>query len=224
MHNIVIFDLDETLTKKGTWGRFVTGTLKGRPWKWAPFILTSAFRQVLYMLKLAPREHVKESMMRRTISGRHKDELKELAEEFAKNEVENGLRNRALEVLNAHKQAGDRILIASAAVDLIVEPIAKRLGIDEIVCTHMAYTPAGRLSRKIGGMNCYGKNKCLMVQDYLAQDPHFDRAKAQITVYSDSSSDLPLFEWADKAICVNPSPRLAKIAKSRKLEVQDWDR
>ena len=221
---IAIFDLDETLTKKGTWGRFVVGTLKGKPLKWIPFLTTSVFSQALYMLRFGPREHVKENMMRWTLSGRTRAELEKLASDFADYEANEGLRDRSKPMIEKHRAAGDRIIIASAAVDLIVDPIAERLDIAERVCTKMAYNTDDRLSRKLGGMNCYGEGKLIMVREYLEQDPDFDRAGAHITMYSDSRSDLDIMQWADVGIAVNPSPRLAKIAPEHGFEIQDWDK
>lgn len=221
---IAIFDLDETLTKEGTWGRFVTGTLKGQPLKWIPFLATSLFSQALYMMRIGPREHVKENMMRWTLSGRTRTELEKLASDFANYETGEGLRLRSKSMIEKHRAEGDRIIIASAAVDLIVDPIAERLNIAECVCTKMAYTDDDRLAGKLGGMNCYGKNKLLMVKQYLAQDPAFERANVHITMYSDSRSDLAIMAWADVGIAVNPSPRLAKIAPEHGFEIQDWDK
>lgn len=220
---IAIFDLDETLTKKGTWGRFVVGTLRGKPLKWIPFFVSTVFSQALYMLKFGPREHVKENMMRWTLSGRTRTELEKCASDFADYEAGDGLRLRAKAMIEKHRAAGDRIIIASAAVDLIVDPIADRLDITERVCTKMAYTADNRLARKLGGMNCYGEDKLLMVRQHLEQDPDFDRANAHITMYSDSRSDLAIMRWADVGIAVNPSPRLAAVTEQYGFEVQDWD-
>ena len=130
---------------------------------------------------------------------------------------------RAKSMIEKHRAAGDRIIIASAAVDLIVDPIAERLDITECVCTKMAYNSDDRLSRKLGGMNCYGAGKLTMVREYLEQDPKFDRAHTHITMYSDSRSDLDIMRWADVGIAVNPSPRLAAVAEQNGFEIQDWD-
>ncbi len=221
---IAIFDLDETLTKKGTWGRFVTGTLRGKPLKWIPFLATSIVSQIIYMLRLGPREHVKENMMRWTLSGRTRVELEKQAADFADYEANAGLRLRSKSMIEQHRAAGDRIIIASAAVDLIVDPIADRLDIAEMVCTKMAYNADDRLARKLGGMNCYGKNKLLMVREHLERDEKFDRSKSHITMYSDSRSDLAIMDWADVGIAVNPSPRLAKVVEQYGFEVQNWDK
>jgi HAD superfamily hydrolase (TIGR01490 family) len=220
---IAIFDLDETLTKKGTWGRFVTGAIRHQPLKWIPFFISSVFSQILYMLGKGPREHVKETMMRWTIAGRSRADLEKSAETFADNEIAQGLRLRSNRVLEKHRAAGDRIIIASAAVDLIVHPIAERLKIAETVCTKTAFDDQDRLAKKLDGMNCYGQGKLRLVKEYLAKDPKFDRGHVHITMYTDSRSDLDIMHWADVGIAVNPSPRLARVVDEYGFEVQNWD-
>lgn len=220
---IAIFDLDETLTQKGTWGRFVTQAIRRQPHIWIPFFLSSVFSQALYMMGMGPREHVKETMMRWTIAGRPRADLERAAQQFADNEVKVGLRKNALNVIEKHRQSGDRILIASAAVDLIVHPIAAKLDIAEIVCTATAFDDQDRLAKKLGGTNCYGPGKLKLVKEYLQQDVSFNREDVHITMYSDSRSDLDILNWADVGIAVNPSARLAKCAEGNGFNVQDWD-
>ncbi len=221
--NIAIFDLDETLTQKGTWGRFVVSSIRGKPLKYIPFIVQTIFSQMLYVVGVGPREHVKEAMMRRTLSGRSRVELEAMAEKFAQFEAYDGMRSKAKSMIERHRKAGDRIIIASAAVDLIVDPIARHLGVDEVVCTKMAYTEEGVLAKKLGGPNCYGAGKLTMVKEYLAQDDHYRRDEAHITMYSDSKSDLDILRWADVGIAVHPSPRLLKYVDQYGFEVQMWD-
>lgn len=220
---IAIFDLDETLTKKGTWGRFVMGVVRGQPLKWLPFFFSTIFSQARYMLGLGPRERVKENMMRWTISGQSRSDLEKMAQAFADNEIATGLRNNALKVLEKHRDAGDRLIIASAAVDLVIFPIADHLKIFERVCTKTAFDKNDKLTRRLGGTNCYGPNKLELVKEFLEEDPNFDRDKVHITMYSDSSSDLAILQWADVGVAVNPSPKLAKCVEEYGFEVQDWD-
>ena len=220
---IAIFDLDETLTQKGTWGRFVTGAVRGQPLKWLPFFVSTVFSQARYMIGMGPRERVKENMMRWTISGRSRSDLEVLAQKFADNEVKNGLRKHALTVLEKHRASGDRIIIASAAVDLVVSPIAELLNIADRVCTKTAFDENDKLAKRLGGTNCYGKGKLKLVKDFLQSDPKFDRDQVHITMYSDSRSDLAILQWADVGVAVNPSPRLARCVEEYGFEVQDWD-
>lgn len=220
---IVIFDLDETLTQKGTWGRFVVGTIRQKPLKWVPFGVCTIFAQIRYLLGHVPRAHVKETMMCCTLSGHSRAEVEALAEAFAQNEVTHGLRPKALGVLEGHRKDGARILLASAAVDLIAEPIAKKLGIREVICTKIAYCSSGYVMKTLGSTNCYGEGKLLMVRKYLNADSTFDRDDTHITMYSDSCSDLAIMNWADKGVAVHPSARLAKCVEEHGFEVQMWD-
>ena len=169
-----------------------------------------------------PRERVKEKMMGWTIAGRSRESLLAAANAFADAEVDHGLRAQSLAKIAAHRQAGDRIIIASAAVDLIVHQIAQRLGITETVCTATAFED-GKLAKKLGGPNCYGPGKLKMVQEYLSLNSGFERRDSHITMYTDSRSDLAILRWADVGIAVNPSPKLCKAAPEYGFEIQDWD-
>ena len=220
---IVIFDLDHTLTQKGTWGRFVSGSLRGQWHLWIPFICLSIAAQMKYRLGFGPREQVKETMMRWTLAGRSQKDLQARALDFARQEVDHGLRRRSKEILGWHQGRGDRVLIASAAVDLIVEPICGLLNIEEWVCTQTSYDKSGILKPKIKGRNCYGAGKLHMVKAYLDRNSGFTRGRVHITMYSDGYSDLDILRWADIGIAVNPSRKLAKIAPRYGFEVQNWD-
>ena len=129
MTNIAIFDLDYTLTKRGTWGRFVIKSVRFKPWLWGPLLFASAWAQWRYKQGKIARIRVKQSMMRWSIAGKTHSEIELLAQNFADNELKTGLRPGALLALEAHRAKGDEIIIASAAVDIIVAAIAKGLGI-----------------------------------------------------------------------------------------------
>lgn len=220
---IAIFDLDRTLTRKGTWGRFVTGAIKGKPHKWLPFLFGTAWMQLRYRLGRCPRVDVKLAMLRHSVAGLPVDKLAARAERFAEREVPDGLRAQALGKIAKHRTNGDRIIIASAAADFILHPIAARLGIDEIVCTRHAITEDGRLSRSLRSPNCYGVGKLDMVKAYLESSPKFDRNSHLITVYSDSSSDIPIMDWANHGVAVNPSAKLLRKAADKGYIVEDWN-
>src|SRR3989344_2232791 len=79
----------------------------------------------------------------------------------------------------------------------------------------------GHLVPAITGTNCYGADKCAMVQAFLAR-AGIDRDAAHIRFFSDHASDLPLFALCDEPVAVNPSPRLAAIAAARGWPVLDW--
>jgi phosphoserine phosphatase len=43
-----------------------------------------------------------------------------------------------------------------------------------------------------------------------------------VIAYSDHHADLPLLHWADKAVAVNPTRRLAATAGIEGIAIEDW--
>ena len=219
--NLAIFDLDHTLTKKGTWSRFVLTTVKTRPHLWLPIIFAMAKNQWLYKRGRAPRCGVKKAMMRLTMVGWPKEKVEAYAARFADNEFANGLRPGALEALAKHRAAGDTLMVASAAVDAVVRPICDRLGIAHYVATDMSYHD-GKLAPEFSSENCYGPEKLVRVKAYLTQNPQLKQNHTKITMYSDSHSDLDVLLWADIGVAVDPSKRLKTLANQHGIEVVNW--
>jgi len=146
-----------------------------------------------------------------------------LARQFAEKELISGIRPGALAQIKKHQDAGDQIIIASAGADIIVEAIAARLGIDHVVCTKLAWRN-GVCERDFGSSNCYGRGKLEMLQKRLETFDDFRREAVHLTMYSDSYSDLPCFEYADVGIAVNADMKLRHAAKIYSLETVDWSK
>jgi len=192
MKRYAVFDLDETITTRGTWGRFVSLVVKDRPLKLARLWIRAGIAQLVYKTGSSERISVKRGMLRGTLSGLTREHLEELAEKFAQDEVKSGLRPGAVRQIEFHKAAGDRIIIASAGADLIVNAIAKRLGIEHVVCTKLAWVN-GKCAREFGSQNCYAEGKLDMLTKRLETFDDFRRETSHIIMYSDSYSDLPSF-------------------------------
>ena len=221
MSEIAIFDLDYTLTKRGTWGRFVLKNIRSRPLKWGPFALAVIGAQIRYLQGKAPRVSVKQEMMRWSMVGSHKDDLRKMADEFADIEIERGLRPGALDALERHRDAGHTIIIASAAVCVIVEAIAQRLGIVHFVATEMKWEN-DRLALNFATKNCYGAEKLTRVKQLFNQNPDLKQSDTIITMYSDSYSDLEILRFSDKGVAVNADRKLKVAAKGENFEIVDW--
>ncbi len=225
MHRFAVFDLDETITTHGTWGRFVSQSVKGRPLKLIGLWARAGIGQILY--KFGPKERisVKRGMLRWSLSGQSRVKLEDLAERFADEEIKSGLRPGAVRQIERHRAAGDHILIASAGADLVVEAIAKRLGIDTVISTKLAWEGEGDsqvCARDFGSENCYGPGKLDRLRKCLETFDDFQRSAAHITVYSDSHSDLPVMKYADKGVSVNGDSKLQKAAELYGFEIVDW--
>jgi HAD superfamily hydrolase (TIGR01490 family) len=220
--SLVIFDLDYTLTRRGTWGRFVWMNVKSRPHIWLPLLFKAGWSQWRYKRGKIARIKVKEAMMRRTMVGMSRTELRVRAEKFAEAEVPHRLKPGAIKALDIHRANGDIIIIASAAVDIIVRPIAARLGINHFVATDMAWDDRGRLKPSFASENCYGAAKLSRVKDLISN--HTELAKPNHTIaYSDSIADLPLLEFSHTGVAVDPKEKFVRaISKRPNIHVERW--
>lgn len=214
MAGTAIFDLDRTLTRQPTWTRFLIFANASRPAFWARVPLLAA-HGIARKLGLKSRDSVKIHAFK-TLAWANGPQLDALAGAFAARELESGLRARARDVIEAHRQARDRIVLATAAVDFVAERIAQGLGFDQVICTRVERAEAGARAPRLAGANCYGAQKLARVKNEL-------KGGRPVTVYTDHVSDLVLMEWADKAVAVNPSSGLARAARERGFEIADWD-
>ncbi|MBC6404045.1 MAG: HAD-IB family hydrolase [Hyphomonadaceae bacterium] len=218
---LVIFDLDYTLTKRGTWGRFMWMCLKPYPHKWMRFLAAVFIAQWRYRRGQMPRVHVKETMIRHAIKGWSQARLECLAENFTAAEVPHKLRPGGFSALKVHQNRGDRILIASAAADILVNPIAKRLGVADFVATDVAWSSDSKLETRFASGNCYGKEKLYRVMAWM-ESKGLDKENLHITTYSDSHADIPLFEFSDLVVAVAPSRKLKVHTQAQSWQIVDW--
>jgi len=156
---LAVFDLDYTLTRRGTWGRFIWQWVKFRPHVWLPLLLTAGWTQLVYKCGLRPREDVKLSMMRWAMKNAPYDLVKRRGYDFAQKDVRSGLRPGAIKAIEFHKSRNDKLIIISAAVDVIAKPIGEILGFDYVLSTEMEADNCNILKLNFKTPNCYGEEK-----------------------------------------------------------------
>ncbi|MEM9547889.1 MAG: HAD-IB family hydrolase [Bacteroidota bacterium] len=120
--------------------------------------------------------------------------------------------SRAL--VDAHLAMGHTVAIISAATPYQVNPIARDLGIDHIMCTRME-VKEGKFTGAIIEPACWGEGKAKAALD-LAERFKLDLSKSHF--YTDSAEDLPLLEIVGHPHPINPDEELSKVAYDN-----DWD-
>lgn len=96
-------------------------------------------------------------------------------------------------------------MILSSSPDLLVAPIAKRLGVNEWKATNYAVDEQHCFSHVAEVLQ--GEGKADYVTNLLKQ---YDLEKSALTAYSDSHLDLPFLQLAGKVVAVNPTKKLRK--------------
>ena len=216
-----VFDLDRTLTIVPTYTPFLLfAACSLAPWRLLllPLLLPAA---LLYAMSALPRGRMKGAMHRLALGAAlPRRKAARVAGRFARYLVACGLYAEGIALVEAERNAGRRVILATAAPHLYASPIAHRLGIDDVVATPSRWRD-GCLIAANDTPNCFGVEKMLRVEAFLEQTG-IARDDAHIRFYSDHDSDLPTFEYADEAIAVNPSTRLRAIAAQRGWRVLDW--
>ena len=113
-----------------------------------------------------------------------------------------------------HKNQGHRVVIISASITEMVKPVAAHLDLgQDFICTRLARLN-DRYTGQLDGSLCYGPGKVHCANEWAAQN-NIDLTQTTSYFYTDSSSDLPLLELVTHPVAVNPSRKLAKLARAR---------
>lgn len=218
-----VFDLDRTLTILPTYTPFLWFTMRSRaPWRLLLLPLLAPVA-LLHALKLIQRCRMKQAMHWVALGGALPErEVARFADRFARHLVARGLHAEGVALIETERKAGRRIVLATAAPHFYTAALARRLGIADVVATASSWRD-GHLTPEIVSANCYGADKRLLVEGFMARSG-IARDAAHVRFYSDHVSDLPMFEFADEAIVVNPSAKMRALATARGWPVLDWRR
>ena len=110
--------------------------------------------------------------------------------------------------LKGHAAQGAQVYIASSVIEPMIEPFAKRIGV-QTIGTPVAYVDG---TVRVAG-------------DLVAQERKIEQVLSRLRVerldfaYGDTSQDVPLLEHADHPVAVYPDEKLKTIALARGWEI-----
>ena len=114
-------------------------------------------------------------------------------------------------LVQAHRRKGHTIAIVSSATRYQIDPLARDLGIEHVLCTQLE-VKNGKFTGRVLEPTCYGEGKAIAARELgAAHGIDFEESY----FYTDSDEDLPLLEIVGKPRPTNPSSRLAEIAAKR---------
>tara|TARA_B100000401_G_scaffold366492_1_gene264716 strand:+ start:441 stop:1091 length:651 start_codon:yes stop_codon:yes gene_type:complete len=203
--NLVLFDLDDTLLSGDTEGEWVkymlnSGMIQDDSFLERMSIFTQNYRNGILNIfdysnfLLGPLHGIEETSMR--------DRFKEFSKEVV------GRLSDATTDHLLNKHASDKCLITSGTLSFLVKEISNELGIDDYFGTE-AEVKDGSYTGKVFGHPNFSEEKVRRIKGWIA-----DQSFELIYAYSDSIHDLPLLEFSDCPIAVNPDDRLLEIAQS----------
>jgi phosphatidylglycerophosphatase C len=213
--SIALFDLDGTLTYQDTLFHFLTGYLARRPGR---ALRALAIVPALFAFALGGRDRgrLKSRVIRAVMGGLPRAEVDAYAERFVATLKPRGrFRPGALSTLEAHRAAGDRLVLLSASPDLYVPLVGRLLGFERSVCTEVRWRD-GRLDGSLATENRRGEEKVRCLERLRAEFPG-----AAVIAYGNSGSDLPHLARADRGVLVNAGASARQRAAGLGVGIDD---
>ena len=122
-------------------------------------------------------------------------------------------------LLAEHRRAGHLLVLATTTPDVLIRPLARRLGFDEVIATRYAWRDGAYTGALEGGF-VWGPGKLAAVRRWAANESVELRGSF---AYSDSVYDLPLLSAVGNPAAANPDPTLHAIALLRRWPVLHLD-
>ena len=210
---VVIFDLDRTITKYGTYTPFlIFYALRHNPLR----LLLSPVVVLLMMacqLKLLGRKQLK-SIMFGLLAGRPaKQDLETASTLFVEHTLEHYVYADALNTIRYWKNKGAHLILATASYDWLADVFARHLRFDQVVATR-SIEKDGHIIPGVDGENCYGTDKLGMVSAAAGSLKTLQLSGREIWFYTDHHTDICLLEQCTHPVAVNPTGRLADWANA----------
>jgi HAD superfamily hydrolase (TIGR01490 family) len=143
-----------------------------------------------------------------------------LLDEGFRDHVRPNIYREGIDRMEAHRRAGDRVVLLSASSAWLLERFSEVTPIDGLVAFRQ-HVKDGLFVNDWDRPIPYGANKRILAEAYAARE---GVALAACAFYSDSTSDQPLLEVVGRPVAVNPDPRLRWTARRRGWPVEDWTR
>ena len=204
------FDLDGTLVEGYTARFFLEARLRSRQ-VGASEIVRTARLGTSALLGRADFEALLDASAKAT-AHRTDKEVREMADRIFTERTAPRVVAGARQLVEAHRERGHTIVLASSATNYQAEPVARALDIDHVICNHMVVDGDGVLTGEVARPVIWGEGKATAIRD-LAHELELDLATSYF--YADGAEDEALMPLVGHPRPVNPQPRLAAVAARR---------
>jgi len=155
----------------------------------------------------------------RSYQGQSEDRLVVLAEELFEDVIKPNIYPRAKDLIEESKRAGVRQVLVSGALDFTMKPLAKYLGVDDLIANQLEFVDhvaTGKLKKPFVA----GATKADIMRAYAKKH---DVDLGESWAYTDSYSDYPMLAVVGHPTACNPDLRLRSVARSYDWPVLDLD-
>lgn len=220
MIRVAAFDLDGTILDGESPLKLTTSLLRHRelplPNAFFMGIWGIRYRLRLPLVESTPRELLFSALTEPTV-----EEVDAEIMDVFDRRIRKRIRPGAKREIERCRAEGMKLVLASASFKPITTTIVEELGLDLQVSTIMEERDGHYTGKVLGAPVQGGEKLRLLIQ--LCNDNFGAGNWVLERAYSDHYSDIPMLEYAEEAIVVDPDKKLKRVAKGRGWKIEDWD-
>jgi HAD superfamily hydrolase (TIGR01490 family) len=174
--------------------------------------LQAGVAQIAYTLRGADDASIERSYaaVEVLVKGWDVAQLTRVVEEELETRLRPTVFREALDRVDMHHRAGQRVYAVSATMSQVIDPLARMLELDGYIATEMEQDDEGKLTGKVAKA-CHGEVKAERVREFAAANG-IDLGAS--SAYSDSISDEHMLRAVGRPYAVNPDRELRKLAET----------
>jgi len=211
--NLALFDLDHTLIPLDSdyeWGQFLVriGAVDAEDFARR----NAAFYAQYEAGTLDPVEYLEFALG--TLARFPRRQLDAWHEQFMREVIRPALHQSALDLVKRHQDEGDLVAIITATNRFVTEPIARALGVANLIAAEPELDSQGEITGKLRGIPTSGPGKVTHANNWLADQGKSLRDFGRSYFYSDSQNDIPLLSAVAHPVATTPNALLKAHAQS----------
>ena len=146
------------------------------------------------------------------LAGRLLDDLEEIGERLFVQRIESRIYPEMRELVRAHVARGHTVVLSSSALTIQVNPVARFLGITNMLTNKFETNEDGMLTGAVQKPILWGPGKAAAVQRFAAEH---DIDLKDSYFYADGDEDVALMYLVGNPRPTNPEGKMAAVAKRR---------
>lgn len=148
----------------------------------------------------------------KAMRGRSLSDLDEMGERLFRQKIEAKIYPEMRDLVRAHMERGHTVCLSSSALTIQVEPVARHLGITNMLTNRFEVDDDGTVTGKIIEPILWGSGKANAVQRFSAEN---DIDLAESYFYADGDEDVALMYLVGNPRPTNPEGKMAAVARQR---------
>ncbi len=146
------------------------------------------------------------------LTGRSLSDLQQIGERLFAEKIEKRIYPEMRDLVQAHLDRGHTVVLSSSALTIQVEPVARFLGIPNVLSNRFEVDLNGVLTGKVLKPILWGPGKANVVQKFAADN---DIDLSQSYFYADGDEDVALMHLVGNPRPTNPGEKMAEVARKR---------